>query len=99
MLATALNKEIASQGATVESERSTRRGARKTVTWAAYAHIRSIPARSSEKSRHQEEARAARVGDVCVVASGGEIAAEQEAELFASVLRQTRHIPWWAGRQ
>ena len=99
LLTTALNKEIASQGATVENERSTRRGARKTVTWAAYAHIRSIPARSSTDSHHQEEARAARVEDVCVLASEGEIAAEQEAELFASVLRQTRHIPWWASRQ
>jgi len=97
LLATALTK-IARQGAPVEDERSPRRGARKTVTWAAYAHIRSIPARSSKESHHQEEARTARGEGVCVLAQEGEIA-EQEAELFASALRRTRRVPWWAGRQ
>ena len=99
-LASALTTVLASQGAAVEGkdERPTRRGAGKTVSWAAYAKICLIPARSSSTaSPHHADARAARTEDVCVEreitrAPETELTAEQEAELLAFVLRQTRRV-------
>jgi len=66
-LAKALTEVLASQGAAAEGsdERPTRRGARKTVSWATHANIRSIPARSSRKaSPHQGVEMAATVAGV-----------------------------------
>ena len=104
-LANALTTVLASRGAAMEGkdERPTRRGAGKNVSWAAYANICLIPARSSRTaSPHHADARAARTEDVCLEreitrAPERELTAEQEAELLECVLRQTRRVHEYVG--
>lgn len=107
-LAIALNMVLVGERATIDgtsrepgnisnvaAERSTRHGARKSVSWAAYVNVRVIPPRSSKASSRQAE-------DVCVAAVAppeAKITAEQRAALWEIMLSKTRRVPKWAGSQ
>ena len=68
-------------------------GAQKIFFVASYLQLFAIPARSRKATSLQTEDHAIRKKDLCIAAPEGEIAAEQEAELWAFLLRQQRRVP------